>query len=127
MSVMVMLSVLVGWFPGIGTLVAGSIGGRVASGFTAAFLASLLPGLLMGILLFFLATLLSCMPLIGVRSEEHTSELQSLMRISYAVFCMKKKNIITQCQLTPSINTYNRHIYYTHHTSTLTNTTSLHL
>src|SRR3546814_8070954 len=29
------------------------------------------------------------------RSEEHTSELQSLMRISYAVFCLKKKNINT--------------------------------
>src|SRR3546814_3373291 len=29
-----------------------------------------------------------------VRSEEHTSELQSLMRISYAVFCLKKKNKI---------------------------------
>src|SRR3546814_1506350 len=29
---------------------------------------------------------------IGMRSEEHTSELQSLMRISYAVFCLKKKN-----------------------------------
>src|SRR3546814_8937695 len=28
----------------------------------------------------------------GTRSEEHTSELQSLMRISYAVFCLKKKN-----------------------------------
>src|SRR3546814_5278005 len=28
----------------------------------------------------------------GSRSEEHTSELQSLMRISYAVFCLKKKN-----------------------------------
>src|SRR3546814_6864171 len=28
----------------------------------------------------------------GVRSEEHTSELQSLMRISYAVFCLKKKH-----------------------------------
>src|SRR3546814_5287135 len=28
----------------------------------------------------------------GPRSEEHTSELQSLMRISYAVFCLKKKN-----------------------------------
>src|SRR3546814_7530917 len=30
--------------------------------------------------------------LIAARSEEHTSELQSLMRISYAVFCLKKKN-----------------------------------
>src|SRR3546814_6338878 len=29
------------------------------------------------------------------RSEEHTSELQSLMRLSYAVFCLKKKNINT--------------------------------
>src|SRR3546814_5623290 len=28
----------------------------------------------------------------GARSEEHTSELQSLMRISYAVFCLTKKN-----------------------------------
>src|SRR3546814_7774945 len=30
--------------------------------------------------------------LLRLRSEEHTSELQSLMRISYAVFCLKKKN-----------------------------------
>src|SRR3546814_9662683 len=32
------------------------------------------------------------------RSEEHTSELQSLMRISYAVFCLKKKQITTHTQ-----------------------------
>src|SRR3546814_9530459 len=32
---------------------------------------------------------------IGIRSEEHTSELQSLMRISYAVFCLKKKKLTT--------------------------------
>src|SRR3546814_8845196 len=32
------------------------------------------------------------------RSEEHTSELQSLMRISYAVFCLKKKNIQDRAQ-----------------------------
>src|SRR3546814_8995115 len=31
----------------------------------------------------------------AARSEEHTSELQSLMRISYAVFCLKKKNRTT--------------------------------
>src|SRR3546814_7336396 len=31
-------------------------------------------------------------PIARRRSEEHTSELQSLMRISYAVFCLKKKN-----------------------------------
>src|SRR3546814_10728986 len=33
---------------------------------------------------------------IGGRSEEHTSELQSLMRISYAVFCLKKKKKINK-------------------------------
>src|SRR3546814_6936256 len=33
-------------------------------------------------------------PRMGQRSEEHTSELQSLMRISYAVFCLKKKKKI---------------------------------
>src|SRR3546814_2938605 len=32
---------------------------------------------------------------LSLRSEEHTSELQSLMRISYAVFCLKKKKSIT--------------------------------
>src|SRR3546814_3794249 len=32
----------------------------------------------------------------GIRSEEHTSELQSLMRISYAVFGLKKKNTVTR-------------------------------
>src|SRR3546814_8934796 len=33
------------------------------------------------------------LPEMGKRSEEHTSELQSLMRISYAVFCLKNKTI----------------------------------
>src|SRR3546814_3376194 len=33
---------------------------------------------------------------VGLRSEEHTSELQSLMRISYAVFCLKKKKKYTK-------------------------------
>src|SRR3546814_3059601 len=40
----------------------------------------------------------------GLRSEEHTSELQSLMRISYAVFCLKKKNN-NNTQPTPSPDT----------------------
>src|SRR3546814_2845962 len=38
----------------------------------------------------------------GRRSEEHTSELQSLMRLSYAVFCLKKKTHLTQ---TPEMST----------------------
>src|SRR3546814_4505994 len=42
----------------------------------------------------------------GPRSEEHTSELQSLMRISYAVFCLKKKNntLHTNMNTKPIIN-----------------------
>src|SRR3546814_3317072 len=36
---------------------------------------------------------------VGLRSEEHTSELQSLMRISYAVFCLKKKKNTTIMQM----------------------------
>src|SRR3546814_8698088 len=39
---------------------------------------------------------LSFVPLRFPRSEEHTSELQSLMRISYAVFCLKKKKTLLQ-------------------------------
>src|SRR3546814_9328309 len=39
------------------------------------------------------------------RSEEHTSELQSLMRISYAVFCLKKKTKITEEHLRNTGNT----------------------
>src|SRR3546814_1268176 len=39
-----------------------------------------------------------------VRSEEHTSELQSLMRISYAVFCLKKKKTTHEHE---AIHTYN--------------------
>src|SRR3546814_4639171 len=58
------------------------------------------------------------------RSEEHTSELQSLMRISYAVFCLKKK--------TSPNHTLNNHILLTHshdtasYTLTHTSTTKTH-
>src|SRR3546814_4107184 len=40
------------------------------------------------------------------RSEEHTSELQSLMRISYAVFCLKKKNTKYQLCTSPVYHIY---------------------
>src|SRR3546814_1377635 len=39
---------------------------------------------------------MSCSTSARARSEEHTSELQSLMRISYAVFCLKKKKHTTE-------------------------------
>src|SRR3546814_2276556 len=45
------------------------------------------------------------------RSEEHTSELQSLMRISYAVFCLKKKT------------THNNRIYITNYTTDISSDT----
>src|SRR3546814_7896795 len=45
------------------------------------------------------------------RSEEHTSELQSLMRISYAVFCLKKKTT-THNRTTPSTHTYLQHKHH---------------
>src|SRR3546814_2416176 len=49
----------------------------------------------------------------AMRSEEHTSELQSLMRISYAVFCLKKK-IITSCIIT-SMSTHYAEKYIEQH------------
>src|SRR3546814_4520941 len=45
------------------------------------------------------------------RSEEHTSELQSLMRISYAVFCLKKKKNVPPPDETKSI--HHTHVSYT--------------
>src|SRR3546814_5455336 len=49
--------------------------------------------------------------IVPIRSEEHTSELQSLMRISYAVFCLKKKkkNDKIQTQIRK------KHVYITNH------------
>src|SRR3546814_6457995 len=48
------------------------------------------------------------------RSEEHTSELQSLMRISYAVFCLKKKKTLVQYSYnTPTTITKLSTLYYT--------------
>src|SRR3546814_8502048 len=58
-----------------------------------------------------------CVP----RSEEHTSELQSLMRISYAVFCLKKK----KNKITSVIHTITKsHRYYSCHIKTITQTTT---
>src|SRR3546814_1661758 len=52
-------------------------------------------------------------PLMLLRSEEHTSELQSLMRISYAVFCLKKKINMTRIRRNSNTN------YTAHRTLTL--------
>src|SRR3546814_6895466 len=51
------------------------------------------------------------------RSEEHTSELQSLMRISYAVFCLKQKNktLSTPTNTSSKTKTIQSHKTQTHH------------
>src|SRR3546814_9642130 len=46
--------------------------------------------------------------ILSLRSEEHTSELQSLMRNSYAVFCLKKKTSNNN-NTSPSTQIYNKH------------------
>src|SRR3546814_1410208 len=54
-----------------------------------------------------------------IRSEEHTSELQSLMRISYAVFCLKKKTKNKETSSTKHTQTVKQHNYPEHiHTIT---------
>src|SRR3546814_6916636 len=57
------------------------------------------------------------------RSEEHTSELQSLMRISYAVFCLKKKKVIykpvTYQNIAATINTITSQHFPSHQTNFL--------
>src|SRR3546814_2705876 len=64
------------------------------------------PVIIFGMLLFIIGGV--------IRSEEPTSELQSLMRISYAVFCLKKKKQIHNKQL-HTLPTSNSHPYYTHY------------
>src|SRR3546814_8184567 len=46
-----------------------------------------------------------------IRSEEHTSELQSLMRISYAVFCLKTKHQLTTLQRSRDKDRHTQHEY----------------
>src|SRR3546814_5190725 len=55
-------------------------------------------------------------PVLHPRSEEHTSELQSLMRISYAVFCLKNKNTPTFKTKYAEPTTYLQHIMRIIHT-----------
>src|SRR3546814_1431386 len=56
----------------------------------------------------------------GARSEEHTSELQSLMRISYAVFCMKTKKAHILNITTNTINVMSHSQYQHTHTTSYT-------
>src|SRR3546814_4690423 len=59
------------------------------------------------------------MTLVLIRSEEHTSELQSLMRISYAVFCLKKKTT-TKNRIEHNVYDEKTNILITKHTNNKT-------
>jgi hypothetical protein len=62
---MLVLSILLFWMPVAGPLIAGFVGGRKSGSVGNAVLAALLPGLLLGAAAFFLATLLTGVPLFG--------------------------------------------------------------
>src|SRR3546814_5130462 len=62
-------------------------------------------------------------PVMGTgRSEEHTSELQSLMRISYAVFCLKKKRTQNTKDKKTKNGNKKTEVYYTHSHTQIKNT-----
>src|SRR3546814_7950489 len=67
-----------------------AIGSRMTDVSSVPYGAFIVPGLMM--LTMFTESISNA----SFRSEEHTSELQSLMRISYAVFCLKKKKVTNQ-------------------------------
>ncbi|SER04688.1 hypothetical protein SAMN04488038_114113 [Solimonas aquatica] len=69
MSVMLMLSILIGALPGVGTLTAGVVGGRMAGSTREAVLASFAPALFLAAMFTALVGLLSGMPLIGALAE----------------------------------------------------------
>src|SRR3546814_3611205 len=68
--------------------------GKDADWFASSFIVVLAIVALVGFIVFLIWELGEEHPIIDLRSEEHTSELQSLMRRSYAVFCLKKKIIM---------------------------------
>jgi uncharacterized protein with PQ loop repeat len=62
---MFVISLLLFWLPGIGSLIAGIVGGKRAGGIMAGILAALLPGIVVGIALFFAGTMLTALPVVG--------------------------------------------------------------
>ena len=62
---MFIISLLLFWLPGLGSLIAGIVGGKQAGGVLAGLMAALLPGLLVAIGLFFAGTMLTALPVIG--------------------------------------------------------------
>lgn len=62
---MFIISLLLFWLPGIGSLIAGIVGGKQSGGVMAGMLAALLPGILVAVALFFAGTMLTTLPVVG--------------------------------------------------------------
>ena len=62
---MFIISLLLFWLPGIGSLIAGIVGGKQAGGVLPGLLAALLPGVLIAIALFVSGTMLTALPMVG--------------------------------------------------------------
>ena len=62
---MFVISLLLFWLPGIGSLIAGIVGGKQAGGVMAGLTAAMLPGLIVALGLFFAGTMLTALPVIG--------------------------------------------------------------
>jgi hypothetical protein len=62
---MFIISLLLFWLPGLGSLIAGIVGGKQAGGVLAGLMAALLPGILVAIGLFFAGTMLTTLPIVG--------------------------------------------------------------
>ncbi len=62
---MFIISLLLFWLPGIGSLIAGIVGGKRAGGIMAGIMAAMLPGIVVGAALFFAGTMLTTLPVIG--------------------------------------------------------------
>jgi hypothetical protein len=63
---MFFISLLLFWLPGIGPLIAGIVGGKVAGGVGRAIIAVFLPAILFGIFLFFAASVMTGLPIVGI-------------------------------------------------------------
>lgn len=62
---MFIISLLLFWLPGIGSLIAGVVGGKKAGGVMSGLMAALLPGIMLAIALFFSGTVLTALPVVG--------------------------------------------------------------
>ncbi len=62
---MFIISLLLIWLPGLGPLIAGIVGGKVAGGILRGFIAALLPGLLLAVALFAFGSLFTGLPVVG--------------------------------------------------------------